>query len=110
MESPTWVARIDTVDRLTPAKSLLGFSAVGYKPEQAAVSERFDTRDSRSIAHGVIGATIGGITGGTIGYLRMLSYCETRGRCDATRDVLIGAAIGATIGVVLEYFIRHGGK
>jgi hypothetical protein len=92
----------------THAKPPLGFSADPYWLDHSRAADRYTTSDNGSIPHGVMGATIGGIAGGAIGYLRMLMYCENRGQCDATRDVLTGAAIGAVIGVVVEYFIRNG--
>jgi hypothetical protein len=66
---------------------------------------------SRAEYHpGVLGATIGAAVGASLGYLRMRAYCESDGRCDATRDVLTGAIIGATIGIIVEYFVRNSRK
>jgi len=102
------LARSETmVDRSMAVKSPLGFSARTYNLDRAGVAGEIGTHANRSMPHGVIGAAIGGVAGGAIGYLRMRMFCEMHGRCDATRDMLIGAAIGATIGVVVEYVVRN---
>lgn len=61
---------------------------------------------STSLPRGAIGGIGGAIFGGAIGYLRMQAFCETQ-NCDfPTRSVIIGAAIGAGLGVFVEYIIR----
>jgi hypothetical protein len=59
------------------------------------------------LPHGVIGGSIGAVLGGALGYLRVELNCEIS-NCDHMRSALTGAAIGAGVGIVLEYFVRHG--
>jgi enoyl-CoA hydratase/carnithine racemase len=58
------------------------------------------------IQHGVIGAVSGALLGGGLGYAYVAMHCDNGVSCNATRAVLTGAAIGAAVGVVLEYAIR----
>ena len=59
-----------------------------------------------SMRRGAIGGIAGAIFGGALGYLRMLAFCETP-QCDfPTRSVITGAAIGAGLGIFVEYMIR----
>jgi len=61
---------------------------------------------TKRVPHGVIGGTIGAVVGGALGYMRVGMNCEG-GNCDATGSVLTGAAIGAVVGIGIEYFVRH---
>jgi hypothetical protein len=63
---------------------------------------------NRGLPHGLVGATIGAIAGGAIGYARVQMYCDGADPCNATRSTLAGAAIGAAVGVLVEYVIRNG--
>lgn len=83
-------------ERLPSHKTLAGGGELALKADSAG-----------GLPHGVIGGGIGAVLGGGLGYLRVGMYCETN-NCDATRSVLTGAAIGAGVGMVLEYFVRHG--
>ena len=58
------------------------------------------------IRHGVIGAISGAIVGGALGYAWVGMHCDNGISCNATRPVLTGAAIGAVIGMIVEYGIR----
>ncbi|HEX2692802.1 MAG TPA: hypothetical protein VHL12_02010, partial [Gemmatimonadaceae bacterium] len=59
------------------------------------------------LPHGVIGAVIGAIGGGAIGYARVQMYCDGAEPCDATRSTVTGAAIGAALGALVEYAVRN---
>ena len=59
------------------------------------------------LPHGVTGGTIGAIVGGTIGWLSFRIHCESGSPCPTTRSTLTGAAIGAALGVLVEYAIRN---
>jgi hypothetical protein len=66
------------------------------------------TRDDAGLPHGLIGAVSGAIVGGGLGYLRMAMYCDNGVECKPAGAILIGAAAGAVVGVVIEYFVRNG--
>jgi hypothetical protein len=38
----------------------------------------------------------------------MAMYCETGSDCKPARPIIIGAVVGAAVGVVIEYFVRNG--
>ena len=56
--------------------------------------------------YGTIGGISGAIVGGALGYFRMRLFCETQDCGFPTRSVLTGAAIGAGVGIFVEYAIR----
>jgi hypothetical protein len=58
--------------------------------------------------HGAIGAASGAIAGAALGYLYVAMHCEQGISCNATRGMLTGAAAGAIVGVIIEYFVRNG--
>jgi hypothetical protein len=55
---------------------------------------------------GVVGATIGGVAGGLFGYLGSAYACGDAG-CGRAHYVIMGAAIGAMVGLFVEYAFRH---
>jgi hypothetical protein len=55
---------------------------------------------------GVAGATIGGVLGGVFGYLGSAYGCGDPG-CGRAQYVIMGAVIGAAVGVFVEYAFRH---
>jgi hypothetical protein len=61
---------------------------------------------STDIPHGLIGGVSGAIVGGALGYLWMDMQCDNDVCGPATRPVLTGAAVGAVIGIIVEYGIR----
>ena len=60
------------------------------------------------IPPGVIGGAVGAVVGGAVGYLRVQAFCEMGSSCDAGRSVLTGAAIGAILGLFVEWVVRSG--
>jgi hypothetical protein len=60
------------------------------------------------LPHGLVGATIGAIVGGAVGYARVQMYCDGADPCGAKRSIVVGAAIGAALGALVEYAVRHG--
>jgi hypothetical protein len=117
-------------DRLdaSPGSVTVSQSAVGPQrvPIGFARPASVDTRDVRTIQGysvsrnetaasgageiqpGVLGAGIGAFVGGTLGWLRVQMYCDNGSNCPAARSVLTGAAIGATLGLFVEWVFRSG--
>lgn len=94
-------------------------TAIGFVPAASAGGQdhRTGTGNSRSrieigttadggAPHGVIGGAIGALAGGALGYSWMLFYCDRAGGCSGVRPALTGAAIGAILGVGVEWLIR----
>src|SRR3954468_15457355 len=54
---------------------------------------------------GVIGITVGGVVGGVFGYLGSAYGCGDPG-CDRAHYVIMGAVIGAAVGLFVEYAFR----
>jgi hypothetical protein len=75
-----------------------------------SLGARLKSESQTGLPHGLIGASIGAIVGGAIGYARVQMYCDGAARCNATPSTLTGAAIGAGVGALLEYFVRNGHK
>jgi hypothetical protein len=59
---------------------------------------------------GVIGGAIGAAVGGAVGWLRVQAFCDAGNDCPAARSVLTGAAIGAIMGLFVEWVVRSGPK
>ena len=87
--------------RELPIPALLGFSAVPL------VGTHLKSASHSGLPHGVTGGTIGAIVGGAIGWASVRIHCESGVPCPTTRSTLTGAAIGAVLGVVVEYAIRN---
>ena len=71
------------------------------------VTAQLKTESNKGLPHGVVGAAIGAIAGGTIGYARVQMYCDGADPCNATRSTVTGAVIGAALGALLEVAIRR---
>jgi hypothetical protein len=84
----------------------LGFSPIFSVGAGAHLKSESHT----GLPRGVIGAVIGAIAGGAIGYARVQMYCDGADPCDATRSIVTGAAIGAALGALVEYVVRNGDK
>jgi hypothetical protein len=82
----------------------LGVSVVAGAPIGAIVNRSA----VGEMPHGAIGAASGAIAGAALGYLYTAMHCEQGSPCNATRSMLTGAAAGAIVGVVIEYFVRNG--
>lgn len=83
----------------------LAAGRIGLAPP-AATPSGSATSLASEYPHGLVGAVIGGLFGSALGYFRAGMYCENR-NCDYTRSVLTGAAIGAGVGILAEYFVRN---
>jgi len=83
-----------------PIPARHGFSAVPL------VGAHLKSASHSDLPHGVTGGTIGAIVGGAIGWLSFRIHCESGSPCPITRSTLTGAAIGAALGVLVEYAIR----
>ena len=66
----------------------------------------FDTAGSGGIPHGLIGGTLGALSGGTTGYLMALGLCEKSSGCGQGNAAFAGALIGAILGIGIEWLIR----
>ena len=84
---------------LVPAR--FGFSAV------SPVGAHLKSASHSGLPQGVTGGTIGAIVGGAIGWLSVRIHCERGTPCPTTRSTLTGAAVGAALGVFVEYAIRN---
>jgi hypothetical protein len=84
-----------------PIPTRLGFSAAPF------VGAHLKSASDSGLPHGVTGGAIGVIVGGAIGWLSVRIHCESGPPCPTTRSTLTGAAIGAALGVVVEYAIRN---
>ena len=71
---------------------------------------RLQTQSDGEMPHGLIGAATGTVVGGALGYLYTAMHCDNGAACDGTRSILTGAAVGAGVGLIVEYFVRNGQK
>jgi hypothetical protein len=83
-------------------------SAARPGPARVQAGAQLKTDSNKRLPHGLVGATIGAIVGGAIGYARVQMYCDGADPCNATRSTVTGAAVGAALGVLVEYFVRNG--
>jgi hypothetical protein len=85
---------------------------VGFSPAARKESTGSSDAEARAIGsanriqHGVIGAVSGALVGGAAGYAYVAMHCESGVPCSHARAVLTGAAVGAVLGVIIEYVIR----
>jgi hypothetical protein len=70
--------------------------------------KKITTSSSDEFPPGVIGGAMGAVVGGAVGFLRVQMYCEMGTDCSAARSVLTGAAIGAIMGLFVEWVVRSG--
>jgi hypothetical protein len=91
----------EVAPRDLPIPARLRFSAVPL------VGAQFKSASDSGPPHGVTGGTIGAIVGGAIGWASVRIHCESGVPCPTTRSTLTGVAIGAVLGVVVEYAIRN---
>jgi hypothetical protein len=84
-----------------PIASRVGFSGVPL------VGANLNAASHSGLPYGVTGGTIGAMVGGAIGWVSVRIHCENGSPCNTTRSTLTGAAIGAVLGVVVEYAIRN---
>jgi hypothetical protein len=63
-------------------------------------------QSERGFPKGTVGALIGGIVGGTTGYLMVTNLCDTPAGCSRTNAVIVGAAIGIAVGIGVEWLVR----
>ena len=91
----------EVAPRGLPIPARLGFSGVPL------VGADFKSASHSGLPHGVAGATIGAIVGGAIGWASVRIHCESGVPCPTARSTLTGAAIGAVLGVVVEYVTRN---
>ena len=105
-------------DAVGPQRAPIGF-AKGASVETrdlrtiqgySASRKNFTTSSTDEFPPGVIGGTIGAVVGGAVGFLRVQMYCEMGIDCPATRSVITGAAIGAIMGLFVEWVVRSGPK
>ena len=103
----TKLALLCSLSVLSTAASSLELTArrIGFAPG-ARTTSAAETSFASEHPHGLVGALIGGLFGGALGYVRAGMYCETQ-NCDYARSVLTGAAIGAGLGVLAEYLVRN---
>ncbi len=66
----------------------------------------FDTTGSDGIPRGLIGGTLGALSGGTMGYLMALGLCEKSSGCGQGNAAIAGAVIGAILGISIEWLVR----
>ncbi len=59
------------------------------------------------VPHGVIGGALGAVAGGLFGYYLAIGLCEKSGGCSGGSAALAGAAIGAILGVGVEWLVRR---
>jgi hypothetical protein len=57
---------------------------------------------------GVVGGAIGAAVGGAVGFVRAQMYCDNGVHCPVGGSVLTGAAIGAIMGLFVEWVVRSG--
>jgi hypothetical protein len=96
--APVGFARATSVDS-RDARTIQGYSASRKKPAASSIDE---------FPPGAVGAAIGAVVGGALGFLRVQAYCDNGVNCPVARSVLTGAAIGAIMGLFVEWVVRSG--
>ena len=91
----------EVAPRELPIPARLGSSDVPL------VGAQLKSASDLGLPHGVTGGTIGAIVGGAIGWASARMHCESGVPCPTTRSTLTGAAIGAVLGVLVEYAVRN---
>jgi hypothetical protein len=108
----------DTRDAVGPQRVPIGFArAAPVDTRDIPTIQGYSTSRKKSAGNGideftpgVIGGAIGAVVGGAVGFLRVQAHCEMGIDCPATRSVLTGAAIGAMLGLFVEWVVRSGSK
>ena len=98
--APIGFARAASVDS-RDVRTIEGYSASRKATAASSVGE---------IPPGVLGGAIGAAVGGAVGWLRVQAFCDAGSDCPAARSVLTGAAIGAIMGLFVEWVVRSGPK
>jgi hypothetical protein len=98
-----------------PQRAPIGFAraSVGtrdFRTIEGYSASRKETAAGRidEFAPGVIGGVIGAAVGGALGFLRVQAYCDNGVNCPVGGSVLTGAAIGAIMGLFVEWVVRSG--
>jgi hypothetical protein len=96
--APIGFARAASVDS-RDVRTIAEYSA----SRKATAAGRID-----EFAPGVIGGVIGAAVGGAVGWLRVQAFCDNGVNCPVAGSVLTGAAIGAIMGLFVEWVVRSG--
>jgi hypothetical protein len=88
-----------------PPTPLLSTAAV-FASHRRGMHQQVGANGYNAWRAGVAGATIGGVLGGDFGYLGSAYGCGDPG-CGRAQYVIMGAVIGAAVGVFVEYAFRH---
>jgi hypothetical protein len=94
--TPIWFARPASRD-LGDARTIHGYSVARNETAASGISE---------IRPGVLGAGIGAVVGGVLGWASVAIHCDNGVSCNSPRAIVTGAAIGAVLGLFVEWFVR----
>jgi hypothetical protein len=105
-------------DAVGPYRAPVGFSHaasvetrdLGAIPGYSASRNKSTANSIDEFPPGAVGAAIGAVVGGALGFLRVEIHCDNGVNCPVGRSVLTGAAIGAIMGLFVEWVVRSGPK
>jgi hypothetical protein len=102
-------------DAVGPQRAPLGYTRAASVDRDLRAIPGYSASRNKSTANsldefppGAIGAAIGAAVGGALGFLRVQAYCDNGVNCPVARSVLTGAAIGAIMGLFVEWVVRSG--